>query len=350
MTKRDLSPLWWTAYWSQMVEKSMVVRLATAATLLLLAGSVAAQAQQTPRVYRIGFVSPLLSSPEPSNLLTFRQGLRELGYVEGKNVIVEARFAEGHPERLPELVAEVLRLKVDVLLAGSTPGALAAKKATTTVPIVFAGVLEPVHSGVVAGLARPGGNITGVAVGIGGSGFAGKYVELLKEAVPDISHVALLWNSAHPAGAPQVREIEAAARTLKVKLDLLDAGNAANLDRALATIGASGAQGIILVPNPFFDTSRVKLVQFAASKRLPTMYYFKHFADAGGMMSYGSSVEESYRRAATYVDKILKGAKPADLPIEQPTRFELVINLKTAKALGLKIPQSLLLRADNIIE
>ena len=322
--------------------------------LLLATGALLAApltgAQQAARVYRIGYLSfssPPVSTPAEN---AFRQGLRELGYVEGKNVIVEVRYAEGRTERVSGLVAELIGLKVDVLLAGSTPGALAAKKATATVPIVFAGVLEPVESGIVASLARPGGNITGAAVGIGGSGFAGKYLELLKEAVPDISHVAVLFNSAHPAAAPQVLEIEAAARKLKVKLGVLDAGNATDLDKAFSAIGASGAQGIVMAGNPFFDANRVKLVQFAASKRLPAVYYFKHFVEAGGLMSYGASLEESYRRAAAYVDKILKGAKPADLPVEQPTKFDLIINLKTAKALGFTIPQSLLFRADLVIE
>ena len=350
MKTRGSLRLRWMAYWSRMVVESAVTCLATAAAVLLLAGSVAAQAQQAARVYRVGFVSPLSPSPEPPTLRAFRQGLRELGYVEGRNVIVDARFAEGRSERLPELVAEVLRLKVDVLVAGSSLGALAAKRATTTVPIVFAGLIDPVALGVVASFARPGGNITGATFGIGGSGFAGKWVELLKEAVPDVSHVAVLWNSASPASAPLVREIQAAARTLNVKLDVLDAGNATNLDRAFATIGASGAQGIIVTNDPFFLDNRAKLVQFAASKRLPAVYFIKLFVDAGGLMAYGGSLEDSYRRAATYVDKILKGAKPADLPVEQPTRFELVINMKTAKALGLTIPQLVLIRADQVIE
>ena len=319
--------------------------LATSALLVApLAG-----AQPAERVYRIGLVSP--TSPNPP-FDAFRQGLRELGYVDGKNVIVEARFAEGRADRIPELVAEVLRLKVDVLLAASPPSALAAKKATTTVPIVFAGVIDPVATGIVASLARPGGNVTGVTWGIGGAGFAGKWVELLKEAAPGVSHVAVLSNSGNASTASLAREIGAAARTLKVKLDVLDAENAVNLDQALATIGASGAQGIIVAPDSFFflAANRIKLVQFAASKRLPTLYFAKHFVEAGGLMAYGGSLDESFRRAATYVDKILKGAKPADLPVEQPTKFELVINLKTAKALGITIPQSLLLRADEVIQ
>jgi putative ABC transport system substrate-binding protein len=306
----------------------------------------AVEAQPAARVYRIGFVSPI--SPGPT-IDAFRQGLKEVGYVEGKNVIVEARFAEGRSERLPVLIAELIRLKVDVLVVGSTGGALAAKKATTTVPIVFTGLIDPVAAGIVASLARPGGNITGVTFGIGGSGFAGKWLELLKEAIPSVSHVAVLSNSASPFTALLVEEIRGAGRTLKVKLDVIDAGNATDLDRAFAAIGASGAQAIIVVNDPLFVASRAKLVEFAASKRLPTMYFIRLFADAGGLMAYGGSLEDSYRRAATYVDKILKGAKPADLPVEQPTKFELVINLKTAKALGLTISPSLLARADEVI-
>jgi len=244
----------------------------------------------------------------------------------------------------------VLRTKVDVLLVGSTPGVLAAKRTTTTVPIVFAGVTDPVSAGIVSSLARPGGNITGAAVGAGGVGFAGKWVELLKEAVPGVSHVAVLSNSASPSSAPFVPEIQLAARTLNVKLDVLEAGHPTDLDKAFAAIGASGANGIIVTSDPFFLVSRAKIAQFAASKRLPAVHWSKLFAESGGLMSYGASIEESYRRAATYVDKILKGIKPADLPIEQPTKFELVINLKAAKALGLTIPRSLLVRADQVIK
>jgi putative ABC transport system substrate-binding protein len=314
---------------------------------LLFSGTVAAQAQQLPRVYRIGFVGSDASGPQ---IDAFREGLKELGYVEGKNVILETRFAEGRSERFPELIAQVLRLKVDVLVVGSTPAARAAKKETTTVPIVFASLFDPVGAGIVASLARPGGNITGAAIGVGGSGFAGKWVELLKEAVPDLSYVAVLANSANPANAASLRDIEAAARPLKVKLNVLDVRSTTHLDRALVTISTSGAQALIVTNDPFFTPNRTKLVQFAASNRLPAVYFFKVFADSGGLMVYGASLEDSYRAAATYVDKIFKGAKPADLPVEQPTRFELVINLKAAKALGLTIPQTLLLRADRIIE
>lgn len=214
---------------------------------------------------------------------------------------------------------------------------------------MFASVFDPVAAGIVASLARPGGNITGAAMGVGG-GFGGKWVELLKEAVPGMSRVAVLWNSANRSSAQSAEQIQAAARTLSVRLDMFDAGNATNLDKAFATIGASPAQGIIVAPDPYFNANRQKLVQFAASKRLPAVYFFKSFAEAGGLMAYGANHEDSHRTAAAYVDKILKGAKPADLPVEQPTRFELVINLRTAKALGLKIPQSLLVRADQVID
>ncbi len=333
------------AYWCSLVVKFMMIGVVAAAIPLF--SGIAAQAQPAPQVYRIGFVGSASSGPQ---IDAFREGLKELGYVEGKNAIIETRFAEGRSERIPELVAQVLRLKIDVLVVGSTPAALAAKRATTTVPIVFASLFDPVGAGIVASLARPGGNITGAAIGVGGSGFAGKWVELLKQTVPDLSHVAVLSNPANPANAASVREIEAAARPLQVKLDVLDAANATNLDRAFATISASGAQAMIVTNDPFFTPNRTRLVQFAASQRLPAVYFFKVFAEIGGLMVYGASLEESYRRAATYVDRVLKGAKPADLPIEQPTRFELVINVKTAKALGLTIPQSILLRADRIIE
>jgi putative ABC transport system substrate-binding protein len=313
---------------------------------MLFALSVSAEAQQAKKVHRIGFVSA--TSPGPP-IDALRQGLKERGYVEGKNIIVEARFAEGRSERLPELVAEVLRLKVDVLVVSSTPTVLAAKRANTTVPVVFVGLNDPVGTGIVESLARPGGNFTGVTMGVGGVGFGGKWLELLKEAVPGVSHVAVLSNPANPANAPFVAEIQEAARALKVKIDVHDAGNAANLDRAFDSIGTSGTQGIIVTPDPFFSSNRAKLVQFAASKRLPAMYYIKLFVDAGGLMSYAASLEEYYRSAATYVDKILKGAKPADLPVEQPMKFEFIINLKAAKQIGLTIPQWTLTKADRVI-
>lgn len=314
----------------------------------LLATPAAVRAQQATSVRRVGFVVP--TSLANSSYEAFRKALTDAGYVEGRNVILETRSAEGRIERLPVLVAELVDMKVDVIMAASTPGALAAKKATRTVPIVFAGVLDPVGAGIVATLARPGGNITGVTVGIGGEGFTGKCLELLKEAAPAMSHVAVLVNPTHPVSAQVRTEIQLAARALTLKYDVNDAANLQDLEIALAAIGASKAQGLFIAPDPFLTDSSRRIAQFAASKRLPALHFSKRFAESGGLMSYGGSLDESYRRAAVYVDKILKGAKPGDLPVEQPTRFETVINLRTAKAIGLAIPRSILLRADQVIE
>jgi putative ABC transport system substrate-binding protein len=325
--------------------KSKLARLAAAA-LLLLAGSVAAQAQQAEKIYRIGFITSTSRSTVPVD--AFRQGLKDAGYVEGKNFIIEARYWEGRAERAPDLVADVLRLNVDVLVAGTAQTALAAKRATTTVPIVFASVFDPVATGLVASLARPGGNITGTTFGVGGQGFAGKWLELLKEADPRISHVAVLTNLANPAAAPVVKEIQAAATIMKMKLDVVDAGTDAKLETALVAIAGSKAQAIIFAPDPFFSVNTARLVQFATRKRLPTMYYNKAFVEAGGFMSYGASSADSYRRAAKHVDRILKGAKPADLPVLQPAKFELVINIKTAKVLGLTVPLIMQMTAEVI--
>ena len=345
MTKRDSLERHRTAFWGECLMKPIVVRLVAAG--LLLATAAAAEAQQAAKAYRVGFLSTI--SPD-SNFDAFRQGLRELGYAEGKNVVVEARFAEGRLERLPVLAAELIGLRVDVLVAAAPPAAVAAKKASSTVPIVFTAVMDPVASGLVGSLARPGGNITGAALGVGDPAFGGKWLELLREAIPGVSHVAVLANRSNPSNSPYLKGVEAAARTLKVKLDVVDAGNPAELDRALAAIAASGAPAMIVTNDPFLYTVNATLVSFAASKRLPAICYFKNFPDAGGLMSYGASLEESYRKAATYVDKILKGAKPADLPVEQPTRFELVVNRTTARALGISFPLSILVRVDHVIE
>jgi len=325
------------------MQRPMPRRLVVAA--LALGAFLPAVAQ--PRVYRIGFIG---SSPVPPAIAALRERLAELGYVEGKNLVFEERYAGASLDRLSEVITGSLASNVDVLVVGSTPVALAVKRATTTVPIAFAGLFDPVGSGIVASLARPGGNITGASIGVGGAGLGGKWLELLKEAVPSITQVAVLANLSNPASAASVREIEAAARILKVKVEVHDATTPEDLDRAFDAIGTSDAQGLIVSNDPFFNVNRVKLVQFAARKRLPAMYFFDLFAEAGGLMVYGASLVDSYRKAAAYVDRILKGARPGDLPVEQPTRFELVVNLKTAKALGLTIPQRLLLRADRVIE
>lgn len=315
----------------------------------MLATAIPAEAQQAAKVARVGFVAASQAA-DSSTTQAFRQGLRDLGYVEGRNVVLEARFAEGQLNKLPDLVAELIGLRVDVLVAGSPAAATAARKASTTVPIVFAGVGDPVASGIVTSLARPGGNITGSAVGVNDPSFGAKWLELLKEAVPGVAHIAVLANRSNRSNSPYFKGVEDAAPRMNVRIDIFDAGNPAELDRALAAIAASGAQGMIVSTDPFLFVSRSKLLSFAAGKRLPAIYFFKNFADEGGLMSYGANIEESYRKAATYVDKILKGAKPGDLSVEQPTRFEFVVNMKTARALGLRIPQSLLLRADHVLE
>ncbi|HEY5637206.1 MAG TPA: ABC transporter substrate-binding protein [Burkholderiales bacterium] len=305
-----------------------------------------AMAQPATRLFRIGFLSP--TPPGPRNE-AFLEGLRQLGYTQGHNVVVEMRFAEGRPERLPGLVEELIGLRVDVLVVGATIGARAAKKATTTIPIVFAGSSDPVAGGIVSNLAHPGGNITGFSFAVG-DGFAGKWLELLYGAAPAVSHFAALWSSSNAAAARFVKELGLAAKNLNVRLDVHHATNLAELDEALAAIVGSDARGLIVTPSPFSATQRDKLVRFAASHRLPAMYFTDSFADAGGLMSYGPSIVDTYRQAAGHVDRILKGAKPGDLPVELATRFELTVNLRTANALGLRIPQSTLLRADRVIE
>jgi putative ABC transport system substrate-binding protein len=316
----------------------------------LVASAPECLAQSTTNVYRIGVVSVQQASPEPPTVRALRRRLEELGYVEGKNIIIEARYAAGRSEILPDLFADLIQWKADLIVTGATQGALAAKKATSTIPIVFAGVLDPVASGLLTNLARPGGNITGATFGAGGSVIAGKWLELLVEAVPKITHVAVLFNSADPQSAELLRVINAAARTLKLKVVTFDANNDAALEKAFAAMTASGVQGLIVTGTAYFGGNRRKLVQAAAEKRLPAIYFFSLFPEDGGLMSYGGSTEDSYRRAAAHVDRILKGAKPGDLPIDQATRYELVINLKTAKALGIAIPRPLLLRADRVIE
>jgi putative ABC transport system substrate-binding protein len=314
------------------------------AAIALVAAAARARAQQG-KVHRIAFLSPVRRGPRDE---AFANGLRELGYVEGRNLELEMRFADGRPDRLPELVAELIRLNPDVLVVGSTIGARAAKQATTTLPIVFAGSSDPVAGGIVSNLARPGGNITGFSLAYG-DGFAAKWLELLKEAVPRVSQVAVLWSSSNAAAAGYLEELRAAARALDVALQAHQAAQPQELAPALKTVGAGAAQGLIVMPSPFAASQRTKLVEFASVQRLPAMYFSESFVEAGGLMSYGPSIVDTYRRAAGHVDKILKGARPGDLPVEQPTRFELSINAPTARTLGLTIPQSLLVRADRVI-
>jgi putative ABC transport system substrate-binding protein len=316
--------------------------------VFLLAIPLAAEAQAPAKVPRIGYLSPRSLADNASLLDSFRQGLRELGYVEGQNIAIEHRFAEGQPERLPALAAELVRLKVDVIVTTGPPAPEAAKRATRTIPIVFAVAGDPVAEGLVASVARPGGNITGLA-SIAPE-VVGKELELLKEVVPKVSRVAVLLNPSNQNHAPTLRRAEGAAQALGVQLHIVQARTSPEIEAAFAAMRSQRVGGVLVLRDSFFLAQRTQIAALAAKIRLPAVYGIRQEAEAGGLMAYGASLPHMYRRAATYVDKILKGAKPADLPVEQPTKFELVINLKTAKALGLTIPPSLLQRADEVIQ
>ena len=328
----------------------MTTRRAFLGTLAggLLAASLAAEAQQPARVPRIGVLTNAQDTPEFRRFWDpFRQGLRERGWVEGQNIVIEWRYTEGKPELFPGLAAELVSLKVDLILASTTPGVRAAKQATSTIPIVMTYVLDPVGAGLVAGLARPGGNVTGVTYGAGPE-IVGKYLELLKEAVPKLSRVAVLL-APDPVSPVLVRETRAAAQALGVNPQLLEVRNPDEFEGAFAAMRRERADGLLVAPHTFTFVHARRIIELAAASRLPTVYAFREPVEAGGLMGYGANAPDMFRRAAIYVDKILKGANPADLPVEQPTKFDLVINVKTAKVLGLTIPQSLLLRADEVI-
>jgi putative ABC transport system substrate-binding protein len=330
-----------------------VTRPTTAVVLLLLSTSLGTTAAQPPeKVPRVGYLNPGSSSDplRQRRLEAFRQGLRDLGYVDGQNIAIESRWAEGQYDRYPALAADLVRLRVDVIVAMSGAATQAAQQATRTIPIVMSLVMDPVGSGLVPSLARPGGNVTGTSVM--GPDLAGKQLELLREAVPKVSRVALLRHPANPASAHYLREAEAAARVLGVRLQTLEARNPQEIDRAFAAMTRERAGGLLIFPDALFGTQRRQIAELAAKRRLPSIFLIgsPEYAEAGGLMVFSPNLFDLERRAATYVGKILKGAKPADLPVEQPTKFELVINLRTAKALGLTIPPSLLQRADQIID
>jgi len=318
----------------------------------LLASPFTAEAQRAAKIARIGYLNPNTASANPRLFEAFRQGLRDLGYVEGRNVQIEFRSAEAKPEQLHILAAELVALRVDVIVTGGgTLAALAARQATGTLPIVFNSVGDPVTSGLVESLARPGANVTGLSLLF--PELARKCLEQLKQAVPVVSRVAVLSQS---DAVPERTEMdildgaEVAARALGVRLQVVRVKGPADLDRAFSNITSARADALVVLSSPMFSAERKRLVDFAARNRLPTMFSFREYVDAGGLMSYGPDLAEMSRRSATYVDRILKGAKPGDLPVEQPTKFELVINLRTAKQLGLTISQSVLARADEVIQ
>jgi putative ABC transport system substrate-binding protein len=316
-------------------------------TLGVLLTSLAADAQQPVKVPRIGFLANSPPSLAPRGYEAFWQGLRELGYVDGQNIAIEYRFAGGHFERFPNFAAELVRLKVDVIVAVVSPAAQAAQAATKTIPIVTVTHADPVGSGLVASLARPGANITGLTSVV--IELIAKQLELLKEAVPKVSRVAVISNPANQLVPLQLREADSDARVWGVELQILEARGPNELDRAFAAMTRERIGALLVLGDPLFFQHRTRIADLAAKRRLPAMAWMREFVEAGGLMAYGASIPDLFRRAATYVDKILEGAKPADLPVEQPTKFELVINLKTAKTLGLTIPQSVLMRADEVL-
>jgi len=313
----------------------------------LLSAPLAAEGQQTGKVYNIGYLG--LSSSFAGPVRTaFNRGLQERGWIEGQNFVLTTRFAQFKSERLRELVSELVQRKVDVIVVSTAEGALAAKHGTSTIPIVAVDPADAVGIGLVASLARPGGNVTGLSYL--GTELTAKQLELLKEAVPNLSRVAALSNPANPTHAPRLGAADIAAQRLRVTLELFEARTPSELNKAFAAMTRARVGGVLVLTDPMFNAEARRLAQLASTSGFPTIYGFRTWVDVGGLMSYGPDLADLFHRAATYVDKILKGAKPGDLPIEQPTKFELVINLKTAKALALTIPQLLLQRADDVIQ
>lgn len=326
-----------------MDRRAFITGLAAGALL----ASRSAEAQKAAGVHRIGWLSPDSAASDLRNLEALRAGLREISYVEGQNLTIETRWAEGRSERLPELAAELVRLPVDVLCTAGSQASGAAKQATSTIPIVFANVAFPDQSGLVASYRLPGGNITGVAF-VGPE--YGKRLELLQEVHPKLSRVALIYNPDNPGSVLALQETQRWATRLGVRLEPHKLGGPHDFERVVAAISGKRPDALMTTADPLIASYRIRIVDFAAKHRLLSMYPSREFVDAGGLMFYGGSVPEMYRRAAVYVDRILKGAKPSQLPVEQPTKFDMVINLRTAKALGLSIPRTLLVRADQIIE
>ena len=314
----------------------------------LLLGPLPAGAQQTGKIPRIGFLGNSTPTLEANLVEPFREGLRELGYVEGQNIVIEYRWAEGKYERFPALIAELLTQKVELIVTAGTPASLAVKKATTSIPLVMVAVGDPVATGLAVSLARPGGNITGLTSI--SEDLEGKRLELLREVVPKISHVAVFWNPVNASHVKLEKEVRAAAAVLRMNVLSLGVRTAEELDAAFAAIRKERPEALLVLADRVFLHNRVRIMEFAAQHRLPGVHAYRELVEAGGLMSFGPSYAGMHRRAAYFVDRILKGTKPADLPVERPATFDLVINLKAAKALGLTIPQSVLLRATEVIQ
>jgi putative ABC transport system substrate-binding protein len=331
------------------VDRRDFLSAASAAVIVSAAAALAAAAQEPGRTSRVGFLGLRTRSDSASQLEAFLQGLRALGWVEGQNIVIEYRWADGRADRLSALVTELIRLKVDVIHAGNTQAAVAAKNATSSIPIVMATVGDPVTLGLVASLARPGGNVTGLSYGVS-LDIVGKQLELLKEVVPKVRRVAVLSNPANPSHALALTQAGDVAQTLGMDLQSQEARGHHEFVNAFAAMTQERAGALYVLADPMFNLERARLQALAAKSRLPAMYGLREFAEAGGLMSYAADSRDNFRRSAAYVDRILKGAKPADLPVEQPTKFELVINLRAAKALGLTIPPAVLARADEVIQ
>jgi len=325
-----------------------LIGLAIILALSLFAAPLAADAQQAAKVPRIGFLGNSTAALEANLVRPFREGLRDLGYVEGRNVLIEYRWAEGQYDRFPALISDLLALNVDAIVTAGTPATLAVKKATTSVPLVMVAVGDPVGTGILPSLSRPGGNITGLT-SISPE-LDGKRLELLREVVPNVSHIAVLWNAASPLQVVAEKQTQAAAQVLRMKVLSLGVRTEKDIDDAFVAIVRERPGALLVLADRLFLHHRARIMDFAAQQRLPGVHVYRELVEAGGLMSYGPSYADMHRRAAYFVDRILKGAKPADLPVERPATFDLVINLKTAKALGLTLPQSVLLRATEVIQ
>ena len=327
---------------------SKALTLVATFTLSVLLTPLATEAQQSGRLPRVGYLGTSSASLEPELVKAFREGLRERGYVEGKDILIEYRWAEGNYQRFPDLVADLVKLKVDLILTAGTPGALAAKRATQTIPIVMAVTGDAVATGLVSSLARPGGNLTGLTTMV--PDLEGKRLEILREVLPKLVAVVVLLNTSNPLTAIQWEQTKTSAKALGIQLQPIELQRPEDFKDAFARVARQRPDAITMVADRFQLAHRMQIVDFVAKTRLPAMYPYREFVAAGGLMSYGPSYADLFRRSATYVDKILRGAKPRDLPIEQPTKFEFLVNLKTAKILGVPIPPSLLLRADHVFE